>query len=97
MYREVVNVVGCALGQSLQTMALYAYLDFCVAKVVLNYVIPSGLTGCVLMFSLPLQLKTCENVFQMYVMPSEETVGCMKLKLYCDLTFSPNIMCDWIT
>lgn len=54
---------AAALGWSFLTIALYAYLDFCVAKVILNYVIPSGVTGCVLMFSLPLQLKTCENVF----------------------------------
>lgn len=82
---------AAAPGWCFQTVAPYAYLDLCVAKVILNDVILPGLTGCVLMYSLLLQLKTCENVFQMYVMPPEETVGCMELRLHCDLIFSPSI------
>lgn len=59
----------------------YDYLDFSIPKLILNYVIPSGLIEYCLMFFLPLQFKTCENVFQMYIVPPEEAMGCLHLKL----------------
>lgn len=59
-------------------------------KLILYYVIPLGFIGYALMFSLSLQLKTWENV-----VPPEEPMGCMQLRVYCGLFFPPPlIMCD---